>query len=258
VRYLNPQEFIQKRFAGRVKPNWRIAVICFRDLEGSGTLIKKLHAVPMRQNILWGMDLPSDRPYVYEAHIGGNPVGVVSGCWWGGPQTAILVEELACIGVEYIIGFGAAGSISRDLPKCSQITASKGLVTDGTSRAYTKADSISADSELLEMLQSIKGDLKHEVITISIATIDAIYQETDVAVREWVNLGAQAINMETTPLYAASDLCGVKSLWLGLISDCLLDDNWDSWWDVPNLHNLNEDAADTTTALLESLLFKTR
>lgn len=198
------------------------------------------------------------RPYVYEASIGGNPVGIVSGCWWGGPRTAILVEELACIGVEYIIGFGAAGSISRDLPKCSQIVAAKGLVTDGTSRAYTKADSVSADSELIEMLLSIEDNLKREVIPVTIATIDAIYQETDVAVREWVNLGAQAINMETTPLYAASDLCGVKSLWLGPISDCLLDDNWDSWWDVPDPDKLDGDAADITTALLESLLSQAR
>jgi purine-nucleoside phosphorylase len=36
--------------------------------------------------------------------------------------------------------------------------------------------------------------------------------------------------METAPLYAAAAACGVRSLWLGHVSDSLLDDGaWDSW-----------------------------
>ena len=256
MRYISPQDVIQKRLAGRVKPNWRIGVICFRDIEGSGTLITKLHAVPLAQRILSGMDYPGDRPYVYEARTGGNRVGVISGCWWGGPQSAIMVEELSCMGVQYIIGFGAAGSISRNLPKYTKIVASRGLTTDGTSRAYTKAKSVSADADLVKTLQSIKGNLKHEVVPVTIATVDAICQETDAAVQKWVRLGAQAVNMETTPFYAASNLCGMKSLWLGYVSDCLLGDQWDDWWDAPK--TLDEDTADITVALIESLVAKTR
>lgn len=256
MRYIDPQRFIQKRFADRTKPNWRVAVICFRDLKSSGILINKLRAVPMKQVILSGMDYPGDRPYVYEASISDNPIGVISGCWWGGPQTAMVVEELACIGVEYIIGFGLAGSISHDIPKCAHIVALRGLVTDGTSRAYTKANSVSADDELLRMLLSIKHNLKNEIILTIIATVDAIYQETDAAVQEWSNLGAQAINMETTPLYAASAACGIRSLWLGYISDRLLDNKWDDWSGLPD--SLDDDSADMTIALLESLVSKQR
>jgi len=69
-------------------------------------------------------------------------------------------------------------------------------------------------------------------------------------------LGAQAINMETTPLYAASAMCGVRSLWLGYISDCLLDNKWDGWWGLPD--SLDDDSADITIVLLESLLSKQR
>ena len=105
-------------------------------------------------------------------------------------------------------------------------------------------------------LPSIKQNLKNEIVPTVIATVDAIYQETDTAVQEWSDLGAQAINMETTPLYAASAACGVKSLWLGYISDCLLDKKWDDWWDLPA--SLDDDSADITIALLESLLDKRR
>ncbi len=38
----------------------------------------------------------------------------------------------------------------------------------------------------------------------------------------------QLINMETSPLYAASEKCNVKSIWLGYISDCLFS-NWQDW-----------------------------
>jgi purine-nucleoside phosphorylase len=59
--------------------------------------------------------------------------------------------------------------------------------------------------------------------------VDAVYRETEEAVRRWLSQGAQAINMETAPLYAASAACGVRSLWLGHISDSLLNQQWDTW-----------------------------
>ncbi len=254
MRYIDPQKFIKARFANRVMPKWHTAVICFRGLRSSAVLVNRLHAVPVNQQVISGMDSPGDRPYVYETCINGTPIAIVAGCWWGGPQTAMLVEEFACMGVESIIGFGLAGSISRDLPKCAHIVASKGLVTDGTSRAYTKVSSVDADDKLLNILLSSKSN--YEIVPVNIATVDAIYQETDIAVQEWTNLGAQAINMETTPLYAASTFCGVKSLWLGYISDCLVDNRWDDWWGLPE--SLDEQSADITISLLESIVSKQR
>jgi len=254
MRYIEPIRFIRRRFADKIKPELQLAVVCFRDVRSSAILINKLHATPMQQPILSGMDNPGDRSYVYESKINNIPIAVISGCFWGGPQTAMVVEELACLGVKYIIGFGLAGSISSDIPKCTHIVASKGLVTDGTSRAYTKVVSVDADDKLLGILQSSRPN--YEIIPVNIATVDAIYQETDIAVQEWTNLGAQAINMETTPLYAASTFCGVKSLWLGYISDCLVDNRWDDWWGLPE--SLDEQSADITISLLESIVSKQR
>jgi hypothetical protein len=50
-------------------------------------------------------------------------------------------------------------------------------------------------------------------------------------VRAWLGRGAHAINMETAPLYAAAAACGVRSLWLGHISDTLSlnRQEWESW-----------------------------
>lgn len=252
MRYIDPHRFIQQRFENTVKPSWDIAIICFRGIRSSRILINKLHAVPFNQQVISGMDSPGDRPYFYEAIIGGVPIAVVSGCWWGGPQAAMIVEEFACLGVKNIIGFGLAGSISRDIPKCTHVVAAKGLVTDGTSRAYTRSLSVSSDDKLLTL--SLSTATKSEIKPITIATVDAIYQETETAVQEWTDLGAQAINMETTPLYAASTLLNLNSLWLGYISDCLWENKWDDWSGLPE--SLDNDIADTTVSLVESIASK--
>jgi len=200
------------------------------------------------------MDYPNDRHYVHEATIKNKPFIIVSGCFWGGPQAAILVEELSCLGVRYIIGFGAAGSITPALPKYTQIVATHGLTTDGTSHAYTKFKSVKADARLLGILKSVNETTNTNVVPVTIATVDAIYQETDNAVEKWRDLGATAVNMETSPFYAASKLCGIKSIWLGYISDCLLPEKWDDWWDVPK--TIDEDTAEITASLVESVILK--
>jgi purine-nucleoside phosphorylase len=35
--------------------------------------------------------------------------------------------------------------------------------------------------------------------------------------------------MESTPLYAASAVCGVRAVWLGHVSDSLASQQWESW-----------------------------
>ncbi len=251
MRYVTPEEVMRSRFTEHAKPDWDVAVLCFRASRGSEALVQRLHAIPKGYKTLWGMDESSDRPFVYEAHIGGSRVGIVSRCMWGGPQAAILVEELACLGVTCVIGFGAAGSIVPDLAKGTQITATTGIVTDGTSRAYTEADEVGADPELYGALQSVEGNPGVDVIPVRVATVDAVYRETDADIQKWLGRGAQAINMETTPFYAASAACGVKSLWMGHISDCLANQEWDTW---ERPISMTEKSIEITVSLLESIL----
>src|SRR5262249_62179638 len=86
------------------------------------------------------------------AGLGGRRIVLVTHCLWGGPQTAILVEELAAFGVRDVIGFGVAGSVVDILPKGTQVIATKALATDGTSRAYTGDAAAVADAELTAAL----------------------------------------------------------------------------------------------------------
>ena len=239
MRYITPEIILRHRLAERPKPRWDVAVVCFRGPLGSQAIVQRLNAIPVGYKTLWGMDESTDLPYVHETAVGGARICVVSRCAWGGPQAAILVEELAYLGVTRIIGFGAAGSLVPDLRKGTQVVASTAIVTDGTSRAHTEASDLPADGELYAALEAVVDELGADVIPVRIATVDAVYRETEGAVQQWLSQGAQTINMETSPLYAASVACGVKSLWLGHISDSLLNQEWDTWMRAESITDIS-------------------
>jgi uridine phosphorylase len=219
------------RFGEEPRPAWDVAVLSFRGDGGTQALVSKLDARPLTRKVLYGLEVSLDRPVVYEADVARRRIVLVTQCLWGGPQTAILVEELAALGVHEIIGFGVAGSLTDALPKGTQIVAESGLTTDGTSRAYTDAAEAMVDAALAATLVATATRLNIPLMPVKIATVDALYRETPSDVHRWVGLGAHAINMETTPLYAAAPMCGVRAVWVGHISDRLsrTTEAWDSW-----------------------------
>jgi len=231
ARYITPEALLRLRFGDGPRPAWDVAVLSFRGEAGTQALVSKLNARPLTRKVLYGLEVSLDRPAVYEARLGDRIIVLVTHCLWGGPQTAILVEELAALGVRQIVGFGVAGALVDTMPKGTQIVAESGLVTDGTSPAYTSAAEAAADAGLAATLVDTATRLGIAVVSVKIATVDALYRETPSDVQCWVGLGAQAINMETAPLYAAASMCGVRAVWLGHISDTLwlTTQTWDSW-----------------------------
>ena len=232
MRYITPEIVMRDRAAEGPAPRWDLAVLCFRDT-GSAAMVRRLGATPVGYRTLWGMQESDDCPFVHQVTLGSKRVCVIARCLWGGPQAAILVEELAHLGVEVIIGLGAAGSLVPGLAKGTPVVATAGLVTDGTSTAYTQARQVMPHAGLLDALARIEGGLASGLARVRVATVDAVYRETEEAVQRWLSLGAQAINMETSPLYAAASACGLASVWIGHISDSLLQGEWDSWNWVP-------------------------
>jgi len=66
--------------------------------------------------------------------------------------------------------------------------------------------------------------------------MQATGQEHAIAdVRIWRARGGQVVNMETAALYAASERCGISSLWIGHVSDCLVGGEWEEWSDIADM-----------------------
>lgn len=65
---------------------------------------------------------------------------------------------------------------------------------------------------------------------VTCATVDAAYRETPELIQSFRGQGAQVINLETSALYAAAQSCGVRSVWIGYVSDLLVAGEWDDWY----------------------------
>jgi purine-nucleoside phosphorylase len=235
MRYITPEAVMRRRFGDSPRPQWDAAVLCFRSHEGSRLIAQTLGAEPLGYKVLWGMDEVPGYPLAHEFTIGKVRMGLIARCLWGGPQTAILVKELARFGVRHIVGIGAAGSISADLPRGTQVIAASALTTDGTSRAYTDAVEMHVNPDIYAVIQQAERAHPWHLRPVKVATIDAIYRETDSLIQTLAEHGAEVVNMEITPLYAASAVCGVESVWIGHISDCLVNRKWEPWDDLEQM-----------------------
>ena len=220
-RFITPNNLITARFkSDKERPKWDAAIISFRDHKGSTALVKHFNATPVGYKTIYGLEESEEMPHVFEAKIANLKVGIIARCIWGGPQAAILVEELSELGVKTIIGFGAAGSIDSRYQQGTQIVIEKALITDGTSVHYT--------NEVAEPDTGLMNSLDATVMRVHAATTDALFRETPELINKWLINGAQIINMEAAPFYAASKACNVKCIWIGHVSDTLLG-KWADW-----------------------------
>lgn len=227
-RYISPEMVMSKRFAVASPPRWRAAVLCFRDCIGSRELVRAFDAEPYDGKVLWGMEAANDPPFIYEAMIGGEAVGLVTRCLWGGPQAAILVEELAALGCRRLLGIGAAGAIDGGLSQGDQLYVARALPTDGTSRSY-QAESLAPSPSLVETVNRAATLEGCALQPVCAATVDALYRETPDYIEQLRDQGAQIVSMETSPFYAAALACGVDAIWMGHVSDCL-GREWTDWY----------------------------
>ncbi len=244
MRYITPEALIKNRLGSNPLPQWFAAILCFQGPKNSQPLVQEFNAQPLGYSIFLGLG----ESQVYEVIVGDRRVGILTGLVGAGPQAAILVEELAYLDVKYLIGYGAAGAIDPRLPKGQQVVAKLALPTDGTSQIYCPdSKEIAADPELIELVVNVGKSLSCDIQQVTAATVDALYRETESLISTWREKGAQIINMETTPFYAASGVCGrhsrfvgeeatshemggIKSVWFGHISDRLIKGKWEDWY----------------------------
>ncbi|URN93799.1 MAG: hypothetical protein NAG76_18505 [Candidatus Pristimantibacillus lignocellulolyticus] len=230
-RYLSPKSVMINCFMNNPKPDWKIVILCFRDYIGCEILTNTFNATPIKgYKIFYGIDANETERQVFEADIFGQKIGIVTRLSWGGPQAAILVEELTHLGVQYIIGYGAAGSIDGEIKKGELIVGLRSLNTDGISNIYLpEKKELLCNIELLQIAREESIKLQFNIKEVIVANVDALYRETKDLIRKYQSEGAQIINLETSALYACADICKVKSIWLGFVSDSLVNDKWNNW-----------------------------
>jgi uridine phosphorylase len=209
---LTPGQVLQLR--GVDADDFRVdaAILCFRGPGASQVMLEAFPVSPIEARILYGSS-------AHAGLLGDARIIILPQVVWGGPVTAILLEELACLGVQVAVGFGAAGSLESPKHIGSLLVADRALCSDGTSGAYTDVPSMGPDSDLLRLTLTTASASGLAPLTGTIHTTDALYQERPSRVQRWREAGASFVNLETAPFYAVAAYRGVRAVYLALVTD---------------------------------------
>jgi len=163
-----------------------------------------------------------DAPLMFNHHRGlwgytgaatdGEPLTIQS-TGMGGPSAAIVVEELAELGVERILRVGTCGALVDYLGLGELVVATEALACDGASSALGAGERIAGDAALTAALA---GDHAGTVVST-----DLFYEPDHSRERQWAAAGALAVDMECAAVFAVAARRGVAAGCLLAVSDVL-------------------------------------
>jgi len=140
----------------------------------------------------------------------------------GGPSAAIVLHELAELGVRRVIRVGTCGALDSELRLGDLVAVREALAEDGTSRALGAGKIAEPDDELT---RRVAGRLPDTTSPLRIVTTDVFY-DGDAAggpsgqrTEAWIRRGAAAIEMEAATLFTLGRRLGIATACLLAVSD---------------------------------------
>jgi uridine phosphorylase len=131
----------------------------------------------------------------------------------GGPSAAIVLHELAELGVRRAVRVGTCGALDPELGHGDLVVAAETLAEDGTSRALGAGEIAEADPALTALLAGAASG----PAPARIATSDLFYD--DQRSQEWARRGAVAVEMEAATLFTLGGRLGVATACVLAVSD---------------------------------------
>jgi purine-nucleoside phosphorylase len=150
----------------------------------------------------------------------GRPLSIQS-TGMGGPSAAIVLQELAELGVRRAIRVGTCGALDGKLGHGELVVAGEALAEDGASRALGAGDAAEADPGLTASLAVGLGSGSPS----RIVTTDLFYESSSAdggpgeRADGWRNRGAVAVEMEAATLFALGQRLGVATGCILAVSD---------------------------------------
>jgi DeoD family purine-nucleoside phosphorylase len=145
----------------------------------------------------------------------GEPLTIQS-TGMGGPSAAIVLEELADLGVTRAVRVGTCGALNGGLRLGDLLAVREALAEDGTSRSLGAGDRATPDAALTDALAAEAG------ADGLIVSTDLFYEPDD-GVREhaWRSAGALAVEMESAALFAVGARRGIAVACVLAVSDVI-------------------------------------
>jgi uridine phosphorylase len=141
----------------------------------------------------------------------------------GGPSAAIVLQELAELGVRRAIRVGTCGALDTDLAQGELLVAGDALAEDGASRALGAGEIAEPDPDLTGRLS---GALEGTAAPVRIVTTDLFYDSSEgdagpppARTEAWLKRGAVAAEMEAATLFTLGGRLGVATAGVLAVSD---------------------------------------
>jgi len=151
----------------------------------------------------------------------GKKVTVGNGGFYS-PDSAFVTELICNAGADTLIRLGSCGSLREDINIGDFIIADKILRGDGAARYYVDdAFSPSVDKDLSDKLSNIFSSVG-TVYKGGVWTTDALFRETKEIVNPYIEKGAIAVDMVTSPFVTVSNLYKKQVAAILVVSDNLI------------------------------------
>lgn len=147
----------------------------------------------------------------------GRPLTIQS-TGMGGPSAAIVVEELADLGLRTALRVGTCGALVDGFEHGDLIVVDAALAADGTSRALGADGAVAADPVLTDALAAAAGRATRRGI---IVTSDLFYDPDPERPAGWVAAGALAVEMEAAAVLTVARRRGITGGCLLAVTDLL-------------------------------------
>ncbi len=134
----------------------------------------------------------------------------------GGPSGAMVLAELAGLGVRRAVQLGTCRALAPELSLGELLLVRRVVGGDGVSRELSGEPTLAPDSELGPALEAAARDEGVEPATV--ASSDLL-GELDGRPARWVQRGAVAVEMSCAALFATGPRCGVAVASLMTVAD---------------------------------------
>jgi DeoD family purine-nucleoside phosphorylase len=155
----------------------------------------------------------------YTGTYNGRPVSVQA-TGMGCPSAAIVIEELAMLGVRRMVRVGTCGGLQPDLRLGDLIVALSAVPADATARQLVgEPHSPTADWDLVHAAVHAAKELGKPVRVGPVVSSDLFYNPDDGQYARWSARGILAVEMEAAVLFTLGALRGVQAGCLLTVSD---------------------------------------
>ncbi len=149
---------------------------------------------------------------------------IITKSYFGGPNVAALIEELASFGVKECVLWGYCGGIDNNVDIGDIILTKGALREDGVSYHYIEDIESFIYSDWFDVWKNNIKDWGFQEGVIW--SCDAIYRETSNKIEKYREMGIAGVEMEVASFYAVCKYRKIKGIAFLIVSDIFRDGRW--------------------------------